>query len=402
MAALTPSPQSNRHPDQNIAEINTEDATVTNTNVDDTNEAEADDDDSAKRSWLRLLPFEQVIEIVLALDAYAPQHVRAGVWPRDIRAAMRNIGNNTNTNTNTIAVVPPSSPIPKEPPTAPVDDENRALTGTDTDAPDAQGKSKQSNDDPSTLTPASILAPPTSTTPTTAPVLDPVLLPFQNPLQPPPSTLHPQGPVPPPPHAYPHAQGALPYPYTTHPPYAPYPGYPGTGPYPPPYPPPAPPPHVHGHPQSSPFTSAPLIRPPGGYNGGKSPSGHKDSNPSAAGGGASPVPAAMPGHVHASASSGIPGDVDLPSYEDMLVQALEEFADPAGMPPKVLFQWMAAHYPLQQNFRPSASQALQKAYKRGRLEKSKDGRYRLNSAWGGGAVSRPFKLPSPLILISAK
>jgi len=41
------------------------------------------------------------------------------------------------------------------------------------------------------------------------------------------------------------------------------------------------------------------------------------------------------------------------------------------------------HYPLQQNFRPSASQALHKALKRGRLEKV-GGKYRLNPSWGGG------------------
>ena len=38
------------------------------------------------------------------------------------------------------------------------------------------------------------------------------------------------------------------------------------------------------------------------------------------------------------------------------------------------------------NFRPSASQALQKAYKRGRLEKI-GGKYRLNPNWEGGNVS---------------
>ncbi|KAH8113536.1 hypothetical protein DFH11DRAFT_1599187 [Phellopilus nigrolimitatus] len=78
----------------------------------------------------------------------------------------------------------------------------------------------------------------------------------------------------------------------------------------------------------------------------------------------------------------------LPSYEVMLVQALAEYNDPDGTAPKLLFQWMAAHYPLQANFRPSASQALQKAFKRGRFEKSKDGKYRLNTAWEGGNTSK--------------
>ena len=70
----------------------------------------------------------------------------------------------------------------------------------------------------------------------------------------------------------------------------------------------------------------------------------------------------------------------------MLVQALLVHNDPTGTAPKELFQWMAATYPLQANFRPSASQALQKAYKRGRFEKNAEGKYRLNAAWQGGHV----------------
>ncbi len=38
------------------------------------------------------------------------------------------------------------------------------------------------------------------------------------------------------------------------------------------------------------------------------------------------------------------------------------------------------------NFRPSASQALQKAFKRGRLQKVGTN-YRLNADWAGGSVS---------------
>jgi linker histone H1 and H5 family len=70
----------------------------------------------------------------------------------------------------------------------------------------------------------------------------------------------------------------------------------------------------------------------------------------------------------------------------MIVEALTECADPEGAVPKELFAWMAAHYPLQTNFRPSASQALQKAFKRGRLEKRVNGKYRLNANWEGGNV----------------
>lgn len=78
---------------------------------------------------------------------------------------------------------------------------------------------------------------------------------------------------------------------------------------------------------------------------------------------------------------------DLPSYEDMIVEALLDIGEPDGAAPKDLFLWMGARWPLQTNFRPSASQALQKAYRRGRLEKRSGGRYRLNPNWEGGAVS---------------
>lgn len=76
----------------------------------------------------------------------------------------------------------------------------------------------------------------------------------------------------------------------------------------------------------------------------------------------------------------------------MIVEALSEIGDPDGAAPKDIFTWIGARWPLQMNFRPSASQALQKAYKRGRLEKRSGGRYRLNPAWEGGAVSPSLPL----------
>lgn len=86
---------------------------------------------------------------------------------------------------------------------------------------------------------------------------------------------------------------------------------------------------------------------------------------------------------------------DLPSYEEMIVEALSSTTDPEGYAPKDLFTWMASRYPLQSNFRPSASQALQKAYRRGRFEKSSGGKYRLNPAWDGGNVR--YRLPTSSI-----
>ncbi|TBU31829.1 hypothetical protein BD311DRAFT_656062 [Dichomitus squalens] len=72
----------------------------------------------------------------------------------------------------------------------------------------------------------------------------------------------------------------------------------------------------------------------------------------------------------------------------MLVEALMDCGDAEGVAPKDLFTWMASRYPLQTNFRPSASQALQKAYKRGRFEKLAGGKYRLNPNWEGGATAK--------------
>ena len=99
----------------------------------------------------------------------------------------------------------------------------------------------------------------------------------------------------------------------------------------------------------------------------------------------------------------MPPAEDLPSYEEMIVEALVDTNDPDGAPPKDLVAWMAARYPLQTNFRPSASQALQKAFKRGRLEKRPGGKYRLNPSWEGGTVSasRMDKFSAWLIFIDA-
>ncbi|KAF7314427.1 H15 domain-containing protein [Mycena kentingensis (nom. inval.)] len=137
-------------------------------------------------------------------------------------------------------------------------------------------------------------------------------------------------------------------PYPGYPQY--YPGYPYPYPgYPPPPPGSAPPP---GYPAPYPYPAQ-----PGFY----------------------PTPA--------EASNAPIDDGDLPSYEDMIVEGLTAVNDPEGMAPKDLFNWMATRYPVQSNFRPSASQALQKAYRRGRFEKSTNGKYRLNPNWEGGSSS---------------
>ncbi|KAG9123787.1 hypothetical protein FRC07_013966 [Ceratobasidium sp. 392] len=81
-----------------------------------------------------------------------------------------------------------------------------------------------------------------------------------------------------------------------------------------------------------------------------------------------------------------PSNEGLPSYEEMIVLALMENQNGEGIAPKDVFAWMSARWPLNANFRPSASQALQKAYKRGRLEKV-GAKYKLNPNWHGGATT---------------
>ncbi|KAG1885059.1 hypothetical protein F4604DRAFT_1878520 [Suillus subluteus] len=175
------------------------------------------------------------------------------------------------------------------------------------------------------------------------------------------ATPHPSAAAHPPPQSLPHYPHQPYYhPSYPHAPYYPAPPqahYNFPHPYPPyPHPPPAqyqpnpPPPPPPSHAPSL-FTSVPLAHP---------------SEPS-------------------SSSNNVD---DLPSYEEMIVEALIDFGDPEGCAPKALFSWMASHYPLQSNFRPSASQALQKAFKRGRLEKGNNGKYRLNVNWEGGNTSK--------------
>jgi hypothetical protein len=75
---------------------------------------------------------------------------------------------------------------------------------------------------------------------------------------------------------------------------------------------------------------------------------------------------------HASAGRKVPRDVNgqsLPPYEELIIQAVQALNEYEGSQPKHIFEWISTHYSVSQNFRPSCSQALQKAYRRGRLEK---------------------------------
>ncbi|SJX64971.1 uncharacterized protein SRS1_15799 [Sporisorium reilianum f. sp. reilianum] len=84
------------------------------------------------------------------------------------------------------------------------------------------------------------------------------------------------------------------------------------------------------------------------------------------------------------------GTSTLPSYEDMIVEGLRIMGQ---APPRTLFNWMQDTYPLTKKFRPSAHQALQKAFKRGRLLKT-GSLYRINQAWSDPGESRkPTRRP---------
>ncbi len=84
------------------------------------------------------------------------------------------------------------------------------------------------------------------------------------------------------------------------------------------------------------------------------------------------------------------GTSTLPSYEDMIVEGLRILGE---APPRTLFDWMSETYPLTKKFRPSAHQALQKAFKRGRLLKT-GSMYRINKNWVEPGESRkPTRRP---------
>ncbi|KAF8061612.1 hypothetical protein FPV67DRAFT_1452524 [Lyophyllum atratum] len=296
-----------------------------------------------KKQYLALLPPQQIIEICLNFDLHVPPYVKSSIWPPDINAA--------------IAAMRKTSPQTTDPPAASTSTAPPAM-GSLTDLSDPTSTADTSIEQPGEAQPPDKPSPTTDTSASAQTSAQPSPAPPEHPTPAPPQ----QPPYPHQPYGYGHPQAAYPHaPYYQHPPgYPPYPSPYGysqmPGAYPPP--PPAPPPHP-GYPQqpAPPFTTAPLTHPP------QQP--QDTFNPA----------------MNTSTE-------DLPSYEEMIVEALSDSGDPEGCAPKDLFTWMASRYPLQSNFRPSASQALQKAFKRGRFLKSSSGKYKLNATWEGGNTSR--------------
>jgi len=315
-----------------------------------------------KRTYLTLLPHTQLVELCLAFEAYSPAHIKSSLWPTNLATAVAELQlvppssssqhTQKDTTSGPVANAPPSSASSfpdaanKSPPLAMSAAINPQLSSDSTDhrATTARNGEPSRPEQPRTSddTPQQHTSQPEPSTSVATPAL----------------TAPPQGPQPPTPYGFPSTQPLPAYPRT---PYYPPLGYPQSFPHQSstPYPH-APFPQSHPHfplAQGSgpPFSAAPLAR--------------------------HPHPLGLSSTDH----SGMAAD-DLPSYEDMLVEALTDLNEPDGSAPKSLFTWMASRYPLHTNFRPSASQALQKAFKRGRLEKGSNGKYRLNASWDSGSV----------------
>ncbi|KAG6898251.1 hypothetical protein C0992_002265 [Termitomyces sp. T32_za158] len=295
-------------------------------------------DHELKKQYLSLLPPQQIIDICLNFDLHVPPYVKSTIWPADINAA--------------IAAIQKTS---AETPVASTSTSNGEKTVTNSSTNSSQPSSTaaqsieqpaqaQPPDKPPSPAPDSISAQSQATSATPAPSTATA------------STAGPQQPpYPHQPYGYGHPQAAYPHaPYYQTPP-----GYP---PYPSPYPYPLPGQYPQPHPTYPQPASVPYAPPP--------------------------HPTHAPPQPHDVFLTNPTSTDDLPSYEEMIAEALTDSTDAEGCAPKDLFTWMAARYPLQQNFRPSASQALQKAFKRGRFLKSSNGKYKLNTTWEGGATSR--------------
>ena len=303
-----------------------------------------------KRTYLTLLPHTQLVELCLAFEAYSPLHVKNSLWPTNLAAAVAELHappSSQDTRKDITSgpgpVVPASLTSVSSPPDAVI---QSSPTGTST-AIDPHLPSDNSNGDATATRDesSSPQQPHTSDEPTSQP---------EPSFTKPPATELPQGSYPHTPYGYPHTQSLPTYPHT---------------------------PYYHYPPLNYPHNFPP--QPSAAYPHAPFPPSHPPFPPA--------VP--LPRHPHPTGLPSTDSD-DLPSYEDMLVEALTDLNESDGSAPKALFTWMASRYPLHTNFRPSASQALQKAFKRGRLEKGSNGRYRLNATWDGGSVR-----PSVLVFV---
>ncbi|KAL5501297.1 hypothetical protein ACEPAH_8557 [Sanghuangporus vaninii] len=296
-----------------------------------------DDERILKRIWLTLLPMEQVIEILLKLDESLAKEgddeecwktVRPRLWPTDLKAAVLHAAVAKIVESSGRATVSNSENAEDKGVSNVLSTTDDSKKNGDTKDPPLSASTSMSNETTTTTEVKTLhdIAPTPSTT-----TLVPPLIPIRRPSPPTSTTTY---------QAAASASTSSSYPY-------------------------------------QPYSSGSISY--------QQSSHHQPYSTSY-----SPSPPTVPARVPPPPPTPAPveDEDDLPSYEEMLVQALTVHNDPDGTAPKQLFQWMAATYPLQANFRPSASQALQKAYKRGRFEKNSEGRYRLNPRWEGGNTSR--------------
>ncbi|KAI0688321.1 hypothetical protein BC835DRAFT_315347 [Cytidiella melzeri] len=377
-----------------------------NTTVGDNGISQPENVQHQKRTYLSLLPPDQIIELCLTFEQHVPLPIRASLWPLDLEAEISELHNNTN-NVLPAYVLPPTTPSsdhiaqptklalpstpsqlvhppgirsPTELPVQPLDASFPTSSGdtpaenateateagsTAKDAPiavDASsgqtesssaeqfGSGPSAGENPRSLSQMFLGTKKKDVSNLSASSKEDIGTSLSKVLLPPSTSsgtsqgtaVHP-GPYPYAPYGYPLPPG--------YPPPSAQAAYPHTPYYPPPAAVPGYPSHYPGYPHYPPPPGYPTHQPP-------------------------PPP---PPPVSSE---------DLPSYEDMIVEALMAIREPEGAAPKDLFSWMGARWPLQTNFRPSASQALQKAFRRGRLEKMSGGRYRLNPNWEGGATSK--------------
>lgn len=340
--------------------ISTSSPAVTTATGDEQKSKSSDGQDynALKRTYLSLLPTNQLVDIILSLDLRATEESQKHVWPSDLKSAVVTVAvaailgsgakDKGKEALEALGIeVPASANDVRSGEEARPSLDERPQTSTPIPTAPSNGISvaEKRPVDSSTAS-KTVLAPPP--TPITAPTTSTFAIIPPNPQQ-----VN---------FASPYASGSFSYQHTT---------YNQAFFDPPPPPPPS---------ASSPPGPSRQISPP------------NDVLPPLP-----PPPGPPPTFI------GPPGDDDdLPSYEDMLVQALLVHNDPAGTAPKELFQWMAATYPLQANFRPSASQALQKAYKRGRFEKNAEGKYRLNASWQGGHVRSFLFTPNTRLICIAE
>ncbi|KAF8919029.1 hypothetical protein CPB85DRAFT_947879 [Mucidula mucida] len=300
----------------------------------------------SKRRYLQQLPPPQVIEICLLFELHVPLYVKNWVWPEHVKTGVPDAQQDASkTDSNETGTTEKDKETPSK--------EGDAATS------DPRPPEKENDNPTATPTSSTSTATTTVSTPTATPVpIPPAPVPLPRPINGALSVVP----------SYPHQPyGYQSYPHASYYPHvwSHYPHMPYAMPHPPPstastsYQPPA-------YSTAPTFTTTPAAPP------------------------SQSLPDPPPVHLR---------DDELPSYEDMIAEALIDSGDTDGVAPKDIYAWMQTHYPVQSNFRPSASQALQKAYKRGRFEKNNTGKYRMNPHYTGNSVStKPFSTHLTLIL----